>query len=36
VTALHSHMLVEKHDASKLARGLHAALGRMQVKAPAS
>jgi len=47
VTALHSHMLGEdprlyfmhfwaNDDALKLARGLHAALGRMKVKAHAS
>jgi hypothetical protein len=47
VTALHSHMLGEdprlyfmhfwaNDDALKLGRGLHAALGRMKVKAPAS
>jgi hypothetical protein len=47
VTALHSHMLGEDprlyfmhfwadDDALKLARGLHAALGRMKVKAPGS
>ncbi len=47
VTALHNHMLIDEprlffvhfwavDDAARLAQGLHAALGRMKVKAPAS